>query len=251
MGILNVTPDSFSDGGQFFDTEKAVKQAQKMVREGADIIDVGGESTGPGSVDVPLAEELRRVIPVIKKLKELNLKAEISIDTYKVQVAREAILAGATIVNDVTAMRGDPEMAAVVSQFGVKVVLMYSKDKIPRTTRELKQYDDVIKTIMYFFEERIAYAQNYGIRRNQMIIDPGMGAFVSGEPKYSFEVLQRLAQFNKLGLPILVGTSRKSFLGGEVDDRLQQTLKASALAAKNGATILRVHDVASHKTLLN
>lgn len=268
MGILNVTPDSFSDGGKYFDAEKAVAQALKMIRDGADIIDVGGESTGPGSLAVTEEEELKRVIPVIEKIKismakrtvilssskdthgarsygfdRLTMTPVLSVDTYKAQIAQSAICAGASMVNDVTALRGDTKMASLIAKTGVKVVLMYSKDSTPRTTREPKQYADVIKTVSDFLEERIAYALNAGIKKSQIIIDPGMGAFVSGEPKYSLEILRRLGELKRLGCPILVGASRKSFLPGAVADRSAPTFIANLVAAKNGADILRVHRV--------
>lgn len=245
MGILNVTPDSFSDGGKYY--ESGVFRAIEMIKEGAAIIDIGGESTGPGSKDVPEEEELRRVIPVIKELRARDLNIRISVDTYKSNVAREAVLAGANIVNDVTALRGDPKMAQTLAELNVPVVLMYSKDATPRTTSDNVQYDDVCETILGFLEERIDYAVSQGIKRENIIIDPGMGAFISSDPKYSFEILERLAEFKVFNLPILIGASRKSFLAGHAklppSERLEASLKAAKLAVKNGANILRVHDV--------
>lgn len=257
MGILNVTPDSFSDGGRYFGVNKALKRAQEMVSEGADIIDIGGESTGPNSIHVPLEEELKRVIPIIKKVRDLklkikNLKLKISIDTYKAEVARQALEAGADMVNDVTALRGDPNMAHVVAEYKCPVVLMYSKDNSPRTTRKKTRYCDVMQTIFDFFEERIAFALGAGIQRNKIILDPGMGAFVSAIPKYSFEIIARLSELKEqFGLPILVGPSRKSFLGGKVDERLEGGLGASCLAYEHGATIIRTHDVLATKRALD
>lgn len=263
MGVLNVTPDSFSDGGKFFDdgmldVATALFGARKMIFDGADIIDIGGESTGPGSGDVPVEEELRRVLPVIEAVAALpevaSGKVVISVDTYKAEVARRAIHAGARMINDVTALRGDSEMASVVAHINandaIKIVLMYSKDPTARTTREPKQYKDVAAEILEFLEERIAYARAAGIKQEQIIIDPGMGAFVSGDPKYSYEILKRLQEFKKFGLPILIGASRKSFLPGALSERLKPTLEAHALAVKNGADIIRVHDVAEHKQML-
>lgn len=251
MGILNVTPDSFSDGGKFLDVDAAVQHGVKMAQQGADIIDVGGESSGPDSSDVSVEEELSRVIPVIRALhKKIPRRAIISVDTYKAEVARQAIKVGARMVNDVTALRGDQEMAGVIAQTGVPVVLMYSKDKTARTTRTKKHYKDVVKTIMEFLQQRIDYARRAGIKKSQIIIDPGMGAFVSGEPKYSFEILERLGEFKKLGFPILIGTSRKSFLGGAVSERDAATLETSRIAVKNGAAIIRVHDTPPHKKLV-
>lgn len=246
----------------------AVARALQMIREGADIIDIGGESSGPGSVDVSVEEELRRVIPVILSLchpefisgssfhldegilKRVQNDIVISIDTYKSEVARQGVSAGASMINDVTALRGDPKMAAVVAKTGAQIVLMYSKDPTARTTRLKKRYSDAVRTILEFLEERIDFALSQGIKREQIIIDPGMGAFVSADPKYSFEILARLAEFKRLGFPILVGTSRKSFLPGKIEERLKPTLEANILAIKNGADIIRVHDVATHKRLI-
>lgn len=251
MGVLNVTPDSFSDGGKFFNVKKAVSHALKMVREGADIIDIGGESSGPGSKFVSEVEELRRVIPVIKKITPITKKRKIliSVDTYKAEVARQAILAGAQIVNDVTALRGDPKMAQVIAESGVKIILMYSKDSSARTTRKKKHYKDVVKTVMEFLKRRIDFALKNGIKRSQIIIDPGMGMFLSAIPKYSWEILARLAEFKKFGFPILIGASNKSFLPGALNERLVPTLIANLIAIKNGADIIRVHDIKVHAIL--
>lgn len=266
MGILNVTPDSFSDGGQFLGLSAAVKRAREMAAAGASIIDIGGEASGPGSVDVPLEEELRRVIPVIKALRKIVIARPlgrsnldrfaslamttprtncitISLDTCKAEVARQGIFAGADMINDITALRGDTEMARVIAEAGVPIILMYSKDPTPRTTRIKKRYRDVIKTVSNFFEERIEFAIKQGIKRSQIILDPGMGAFVSGDPKYSFEILRRLRELKKFKLPILVGVSRKSFLPGETALRDVPTFISNLVAAKNGADILRVHNV--------
>ncbi|MBI2463680.1 dihydropteroate synthase [Candidatus Peregrinibacteria bacterium] len=294
MGILNVTPDSFSDGGQFvkpsrdsadeIDASRASKRFFEMAEEGADIIDIGGESTGPGSKDVSLEEELRRVMPVLRYIKEagffskvplsrsrLNVLKDdpvnsgkflsrgelpwISIDTHKAEVARQAIQGGAFIVNDVTALRGDPLMAEVIAKSGVAVVLMYSKDLTPRTTFEAVQYDDVIQHIKDFLKERVDFALSKGIRHEQIILDPGMGAFVSGDSKYSIEILRRLDEFHELGFPILVGASRKGFIGNilgglPANERLSGSLACSAQALRKGARILRVHDVKETKQFL-
>lgn len=253
MGILNVTSDSFSDGGKFFSVKKAVKHALRLARDGADIVDVGGESSGPGSKFVPFKEELRRVIPVIKKIAPIvkKRKAFISIDTYKAEVANQAIAFGAKIVNDVTALRGDPEMAKVIANSGAKIILMYSKDSTARTTRTKKHYKNVVKTVMKFLKQRIDFALKNGIKRSQIIIDPGMGMFVSAIPKYSWEILARLKEFKMLGFPILIGVSNKSFLPGAVNERLLPTLIANLIAIQNGADIIRVHDVKIHKDIIN
>lgn len=253
MGILNVTPDSFSDGGNFFDLKNAVAQAKKMMKEGADIIDIGGESSGPGSQNVELEEELRRAIPVIKRIAPIAAKAGviISIDTYKSEVAQRAISAGAGMINDVTALRGDPNMAEIAAKAGVLVVLMYSKDPTARTTKTKKRYKNVVKTIMDFLKKRANFALAHGVKRDKIILDPGMGAFVSSEPKYSYEILRKLGEFKRLGFPILVGTSRKSFLPGALDERLMPTLISNMVAVQNGADIIRIHDIAVHKRFID
>lgn len=258
MGILNVTSDSFSDGGKYYEIESrkqkaesrggsAILRAVEMIKEGAAIIDIGGESTGPGSKDVSCEEELKRIIPVIKELRKQNSDIWISVDTYKSNVAHEAIKAGACIINDVTALRGDPDMARIIAKLDVPVILMYSKDSTARTTSGKVQYNDVVEIILKFLDERTKYAISVGIRRENIIIDPGMGAFVSGDPKYSWEILERLREFEVLGFSILIGASRKSFLAGPTklppNERLEASLEAAKFAVKNGASILRVHDV--------
>lgn len=237
MGILNTTPDSFSDGGRFWrdgklQVELVVEIAKKMVEDGADILDIGGESSGPNSKDVSLEEELKRVIPAVRAIREAGVDVKISVDTYKAEVVRQAIFAGATMINDVTALRGDPEMVEVVADFGKQVVLMYSKNPTARTTRTVVHYDDVVKTILAFFEERLEYAFAHGVKREQIILDPGMGLFVSGDPQYSFEIIERLGEFKALGFPVLLGPSRKSFLAG-----------AAIPEACRAADILRVHEI--------
>lgn len=269
MGILNVTPDSFSDAGRYFlaanrrraprtpiraphtVNRAAIRRAKEMINEGADIIDIGGESSGPGSSHVSLEEELRRIIPVIKKCARLpevrRGKVKISADTYKAETARQAIAAGARIINDITALRGDTGMAGVIAKYGaktgVKIILMYSKDPTARTSHMRKKYKDVVPHIKKFLRERILHARAQGIKKSQIIIDPGMGAFVSMIPKYSFEILRRLNEFKSLGCPILIGTSKKSFLGGAMLERAAPTFITNVAAMINGADILRVHDV--------
>lgn len=252
MGILNVTPDSFSDGGKFRTREEAVEYALEMVEQGADILDVGGESTGPGSKDVGPGEELSRVLPVLELLRP-KTDAWISVDTYKSSVAKAALEAGADMINDVTALRGDSGMGAVLAGYDVPVVLMYSKDPTPRTTREEIHYDDVVRTVKDFFTERIGVAAAGGIAPERLILDPGMGAFVSADPRYSLQLLHRLREFLSFDLPVLVGPSRKSFIGQVLDvplnRRLEGTLGACAAAVMNGASILRVHDVQETRRL--
>lgn len=243
MGILNVTPDSFSDGGEFLSVHKAVDRALAMIAEGAKIIDIGGESSGPGSIDVSLEEELSRVIPLIKAIRAYDNDIWLSVDTYKSEVAREAIMAGADMVNDVTATRADQKIIEVVKEFDVPLVIMYSKDVKARTTTEAREYGDVIKEIKHFLLQRIEVLRAAGVKDEQIIVDPGMGAFVSSIPSYSFEIIQRLAELQELGYPILVGPSRKSFLGGNLEDRLPASVLAAKSCVQNGAKIVRVHDV--------
>lgn len=254
MGVLNVTPNSFSDGGKYRDPEVAALHAEAMIKDGADIIDIGGESTGPDSTDVKPEEEIKRVIPVIKAIKnrpslEGHSDVFISVDTYKPEVAKAALSEGAGMINDVTALRSGSELASVVAQSNAFLVLMYAKDSTARTTREATQYKDVIKTIMEFLEKRIAVAVRAGVDRKKIIIDPGMGAFISGDPKYSYEVLRRLPELKKLNAPILIGASRKSFLPGPMRERLIPSVIAHTAAVQNGASIVRVHDVAEHALL--
>lgn len=246
MGILNVTPDSFSDGGNYEHLNSAVKRFDEMVADGVDIIDVGGESTGPGSHDVSLEEELKRVIPVLKKLRKRNLNIWLSIDTYKAEVARQAIEAGVDMVNDVLALRGDKGMCDLIAETEIPIVLMYSKDNSGRTTGESRQYTDIIEYISDFFKDKMQYAQKCGIKSEQIILDPGMGAFVSSDPKYSLQILKRLREFQKFGQPILIGPSRKSFIGQTLGlplhDRAEGSFASAAVAMMNGAAIVRVHD---------
>lgn len=251
MGILNVTPDSFSDGGDFLRQSDALKHAKKLIEDGADIIDIGGESTRPDAKPVPIQEELRRVIPVIRSIRKSKWgrKVWISVDTYKAEVARQAVEAGADMVNDVTALRGDPQMAKVVSEMNVPVVLMYSKDPKPPTTRKKVRYHDVIKTILKFFRERIAFARKNRIRSANLILDPGMGGFVSMVPEYSFEILRRLPELKKLGFALLIGTSRKSFLSADLDVKSPSFFSAW-YALEQGASIVRAHDTADLKNFL-
>lgn len=230
IGILNVTPDSFSDGGRF-DSENLGEVAREMLEDGADFLDLGGESSGPGSVDVSLEEELRRVRPAFAVLREF------SIDTWKSEVAREACEAGAVMINDVTAGRGDERIFDVAAEFDVPIVLMYSKNSTARTDRELVEYDDVMKTVKDFLRGRIEVARSHGVR--QIIVDPGMGAFVSGDARWSWEILERIGELDELGCPVLLGTSRKSFLG---EDRFGMTL-STVCDLRGNVDYLRVHDV--------
>ena len=249
MGILNVTPDSFWDGGRTSTVEAALDRARRMAEWGADWLDVGGESTGPGSSDVSADEERRRVVPVVAALaRELSLP--LSVDTTKAAVAREALAAGAAMINDVSALRWDPEMAGVIARAGARVVLMYAKDETPRTTTRDVAYDDVIETILAFLRERIEVARAAGIAPDRIVVDPGLGWFVGADPRYSYEILRGLDRFRALGHPVLIGPSRKSFLAYTdlrpplpVAGRLMPTAAAVAVAAWMGVDIVRVHDV--------
>lgn len=246
VGVLNVTPDSYFDGGKFNAQDDAVRRAGELLQEGADIIDIGGESTGPDSKDVSLDEELSRTIPVITAIMAQYPKAKLSVDTYKAEVAKQATQAGAYMINDVTAGRGDEQMFAVMAESGAKVVLMYAKDETARTTIQNTDYDDVLQTITSFLTERVEAAKAAGIAADTIIIDPGMGHFVSSKPEYSFEVIRRLSELTSIA-PVFLSPSRKSFLAGSENlppsDRLPGTIVASARAVQNGASYIRTHDV--------
>ena len=252
MGILNLTPDSFSDGGEFAEPKDAIQRIEDMISQGADIIDIGGESTGPGSEDVSAKEELARVKPVIDAItaKKLTDKVIFSIDTYKASIAEYALKHGFKMVNDVTALRGDPKMIQVLLKYKPYVVLMFSKDHSARTTADKVAYQDVVCTISEFLTEQTSKLLEAGFPRKKIIIDPGMGAFISSIPDYSFEVINRLTELKLLGFPILVGISRKSCLGGDIKDRDQPSVDWSLKALKNGASIIRIHNVSLIKKAL-
>ncbi len=244
MGILNVTPDSFSDGGLYYEPEKAIEHALKLIEDGADIIDIGGESTRPGSEPVPEEEELKRVIPVIKRLRRES-KIPISIDTYKSKVARQALDAGASMVNDISGLRFDPEMKKVVAEYKVPVVLMHIKGT-PKTMQTNPSYEALIPEIMDYLREGIMIALESGIREDLIIIDPGIGFGKTFE--HNLAIIKNLHEFTYLEKPILIGPSRKAFIGKILGDvppsmRLEGTLGAVAVAIFNGANIVRVHDV--------
>lgn len=239
MGVLNVTPDSFSDGGLFIDTDKAVEHAMQMVKDGADIIDIGGESTRPGSEPVSNKEELARIEPVIKKLAKMNVP--ISIDTYKPFVAEKCVEAGAGIVNDITGLR-NKEMVDLVSKLKVPAIAMHMKGE-PRNMQQNPYYKDAVKEIKEFLRKNVSRAKKSGAKN--IIIDPGIGFGKTTE--HNLQILKRLEEFKELKCPILVGTSRKSFIGNvtglRVDERLEGTIASIAIAVMNGANIVRVHDV--------
>lgn len=249
MGILNLTPDSFSDGGKFYDPRLAIQRLKDMMAQGADIIDIGGESTGPGSEGVSVQEELRRVRPVIDFIagEKLTKKALFSIDTYKSSVATYALENGFQMVNDVTALRGDCGMVDVLVKYKPFFILMYSKDPSPRTTSDKVVYEDVVGTIKDFLIEQTSELLEAGFPREKIIIDPGMGAFISFIPDYSFEVINRLRELKELGYPILISISRKSCLGGKLEERDTASVEWSLKAIKNGASMVRIHNVALMK----
>lgn len=244
MGVVNVTPDSFSDGARFLEAEAAIRQALELEQVGADVLDIGGESTRPGAAPVSAEEELRRVLPVIESLAR-RVNVPLSIDTSKAQVARAALTAGASLINDVTALRSDPAMAAVAAETKAPVILMHMQGT-PQTMQAQPHYDDVVTEVRSFLAEAIERATQQGIARGQLLIDPGLGFGKTLE--HNLTLLAQLPMLSELGRPIVVGPSRKSFIGqltGQpVDRRVWGTAAAVALAAWLGAGMVRVHDVA-------
>jgi dihydropteroate synthase len=245
MGIVNVTPDSFSDGGRYLDPQQAIEHALELQREGAVILDIGGESTRPGAEPVSLDEELRRVVPVLEALAGRASAVQLSIDTAKAAVARAALDAGATFVNDVTALRGDPEMAEVIGRSGADCCLMHMLGE-PRTMQHDPHYDDVVGEVKAFLEARMSFAIAAGIDEQRIVLDPGIG--FGKKLEHNLELLRRLDEFLTLGRPVSIGTSRKSFLGRlsgrAVGDRIAGTIATNVLAYERGARVFRVHDVA-------
>jgi dihydropteroate synthase len=267
MGVLNVTPDSFSDGGSFLDAGDAVARARELVAEGADILDVGGESTRPGAEPVSAVQELRRVLPALEGIAAADLDARVSIDTSKASVARAAIAAGAEIVNDVSALRADPEMVEVLAGSGVDCCLMHMLGE-PRTMQGPggaggaggPKYKDVVDEVKAFLEERLDFAVRAGVREERVLLDPGIGFGKTVD--HNLELLERLGELTALGRPLVVGTSRKSFIGRIVADaageqepvavarRLPGTIATNVLALERGASVFRVHDVAAVRAAL-
>ena len=243
MGIVNVTPDSFSDGGLFLEPEAAIAHGEQLVRDGAEILDVGGESTRPGAEPVDVEVELARTQPVVADLEGLGYT--VSIDTSKAAVAEAALAAGAEIVNDVTALRGDPDMAALCAERGATVVLMHMAGE-PRTMQEDPRYEDVVDEVKAFLAERVETAVAAGMDEEKVWVDPGIGFGKTLE--HNLELLRRLGELRELGRPLVVGTSRKSFIGkvdgSEVEQRIGGSVATAVLAAADGADVLRVHDVA-------
>ncbi|MBS4028462.1 MAG: dihydropteroate synthase [Ignavibacteriales bacterium] len=249
MGILNVTPDSFSDGGKYFSVENAVKRGMEMVEEGADILDIGGESTRPNSESIPVEEELRRTIPVIEQLAR-NISVPISIDTTKSKVAEEALNAGATIVNDISGLTFDEKMVKVVARNRATLVVMHIQGN-PKTMQQNPHYENVVEEVKSFLYKSISKAKSNGI--SQIFIDPGIGFGKTLE--HNLSLLKNLNEFASLGCPILVGTSRKSFIGKltndmNTDKRLEGTAASVALSIANGANVVRVHDVKEMKKVV-
>jgi dihydropteroate synthase len=245
MGVVNVTPDSFSDGGLFLEPRRAAERARRLFDEGAALVDVGGESTRPGSCGVSAGEELRRIVPVLEALEGLP----VSVDTSKAEVARRAVELGAVMVNDVTALRTDPELAAVVAESGAYLCLMHTLGE-PRTMQDDPRYDDVVSEVAAFLEERLAFAVRAGIPEERICLDPGIGFGKTVE--HNFELVARLDEIVALGRPVLVGASRKRFLGRILGDPEALTGSVAAgvavavLAYERGASVFRVHDVREH-----
>jgi dihydropteroate synthase len=244
MGVVNVTPDSFSDGGLFLDPARAVVHGEELVRDGAAILDVGGESTRPGAEEVSAEEELARVVPVVRGLAG---SATVSVDTSKLAVAEAALDAGASIVNDVTALRGDAEIGALCAERGAGLILMHMRGD-PRTMQDDPRYGDVVDDVKAFLAERLEAAIGAGVGEERIWLDPGIG--FGKDLEHNLELLRRLGELRELGRPLVVGASRKAFIGridgSAVDARLGGTIAASILAAAEGADVLRVHDVAEH-----
>jgi dihydropteroate synthase len=253
MGVVNVTPDSFSDGGEFLEAEAAIAHGLELVGEGAEILDVGGESTRPGADPVSEQEELRRVVPVIEGLASAGTTAQLSIDTSKAKVAAAALRAGTSLVNDVSAFRADPEMAAVVADSGAECCLMHMLGE-PRTMQRDPRYGDVVDNVRAFLEERLSFAVGEGVAEERIMLDPGIG--FGKTVAHNLELLRRLHELATLGRPLAIGTSRKSFLGRIAADaaglaepldaqhRLAGTIATNVLALERGASVFRVHDVA-------
>ncbi|MCX6828608.1 MAG: dihydropteroate synthase [candidate division Zixibacteria bacterium] len=247
MGILNVTPDSFSDGGRYAELDAAVERACRIIEERGDIIDIGGESSRPGSEPVALKDELERVIPVVLAVRKIS-EIPISIDTTKAEVARQAIEAGADIINDISALRFDAQMAEVAMESGVPVILMHMRG-LPKTMQVDPIYENCVAEIKDFFRERLEQCRRYGIEREKIILDPGIGFGKRLEDNLA--ILRHIAEFKETGCPIMVGTSRKSFIGhitggaNEAEERIGGSIASALVALMGGADIIRVHDVAA------
>jgi len=244
MGILNITPDSFSDGGRYIDSENALNHALKMIDMGADVIDIGGESTRPGSDAISEEDECNRVIPVIESIKKINSEILISVDTYKSYVAKRAIEAGADIVNDISGLTFDPKMLSVLSENDIPVIIMHINGR-PKTMQNNPSYNDLIEDVRNFLLKQCELAEENGIKKNNIILDPGIGFGKSFE--HNFTLIRRLKEISDLGYPLMIGPSRKAFIGDALnlppDERLEGTLATVITGILNGANIIRVHDV--------
>ena len=244
MGVLNVTPDSFSDGGQFNEINSAILHVDKMLKNGADIIDIGGESTKPGSEPVSANEESKRIVPVIKSIKNEYKDVLISVDTYKSSVAKKAIEAGADFVNDISGLTFDDEMVSLLAQRNIPVVIMHINGK-PKTMQKNILYSDLVSDIKRFFNKQCNHAINSGIKESNIMIDPGIGFGKTFD--HNFTLLKRLKEFEDLGFPILIGPSRKAFIGDVLNlpsnERVEGTIATIVAGILNGANIIRVHDV--------
>ena len=251
MGIVNVTPDSFFDGGRFDHPRLALEHGRRLVEEGADLLDIGAESTRPGSLPIDEEEELRRLIPVVRALAQA-VSVPVSVDTSKAAVARAAIKAGAVMVNDVTALRGDPDMVEVVAQTGVALVLMHMQGT-PQTMQQAPTYEDVVEEVADFLAGRARFAMERGVEQSRIVLDPGIG--FGKVLTHNLDLLAHLRMFTTLGFPVLVGPSRKGFIGQltkqTVEARAWGTAGVVALAVEQGANILRVHDVAAMRDVVN
>ncbi len=255
MGILNITPDSFSDGGDFISPQIAIAHARKMILDGADIIDIGGESTRPGAQKISVEEELKRVLPIIKAIRSEFPNIEISVDTYKSEVAQQAVVAGATIINDVSGLQLSNNMAQVASRLQVPIIINHMKGTPETMQKGDIVYKDVIEEISQFFAEKIKMLEESGVKRENIILDPGFG--FGKTIKHNVTILNNLQKFKKFHLPMLIGVSRKSSLGKLLQenfghafapkDRLFASLAATAVAVENGANIVRTHDVLETK----
>lgn len=243
MGVLNLTPDSFSDGGLFTTKEKALDHCLKMINEGADLIDVGGESTRPGSDPLSINEELDRTIPIIEKIRSIT-DCTISIDSYKSKVVEAALNVGANIVNDISGLTFDHNMAELISQKNAPIIMMHINGK-PKIMQENPRYDNLLKDILDFFSRQLELAQSVGIDSSKIILDPGLG--FGKKVEHNFELIRKLPQICAMGFPVLVGPSRKSFIGEAlnlpINDRIEGTMASITASVINGARIVRVHDI--------
>lgn len=250
MGVLNVTPDSFSDGGEFLSPLPAIEHAYKMIEEGADIIDIGGESSRPGSDPVSIDEEINRILPIIEELID-NISVPLSIDTYKSKVAKKALKLGVEIVNDISGLRSDPEMGKIISEYKAYVIIMHMKGT-PKNMQDDPKYDNLLGEIIEFFNRQIQFAVNSGIQKTRIILDPGIG--FGKRIADNFVLLNSLKMLADLGYPLLVGPSRKSFIGLTLklplNQRVEGTSAAVTASILNGAKIVRVHDVKEMKRVV-